>query len=71
MPGTHGQSALSAFQSAARAGADPTRTDLGTALSYVAMKRRDEALSFLRERLATRPNDAPLQRLYRDIESHP
>jgi tetratricopeptide (TPR) repeat protein len=65
------EAALSAFQGAARAGADPTRTDLGTALSYVAMKRRDDALTFLRERLAARPDDAPLQRLYRDIQSHP
>jgi Flp pilus assembly protein TadD len=65
------EGALLAFQSAARLGSDPTRTDLGTALSYVALKRRDEALSFLRQRLASRPNDAPLQRLYQDIQAHP
>ncbi|MCI0568821.1 MAG: alkaline phosphatase family protein, partial [Acidobacteria bacterium] len=65
------EQALLAFQSAARLGSDPTRTDLGTALSYVALKRRDEALSFLRQRLASRPNDAPLQRLYQDIQAHP
>jgi tetratricopeptide (TPR) repeat protein len=65
------QGALLAFESAARLGSDPTRTDLGTALSYVALKRREEALSFLRQKLASRPNDAPLQRLYRDIQAHP
>ena len=63
--------ALVAFQSAARLGSDPTRTDLGTALSYVALKRREEALSFLRQKLASRPNDASLQRLYQDIQAHP
>lgn len=65
------EGALLAFQSAARLGSDPTRADLGTALSYVALKRRDEALSFLRQKLASRPNDAPLQRLYQDIQSRP
>ena len=65
------EGALLAFQSAARLGSDPTRTDLGTALSYVALKRREEALSFLRQKLASRPNDAPLQRLYQDIQAHP
>gem|GEM_PF-504271 len=65
------EGALVAFQSAARLGSDPKRTDLGTALSYVALKRRDEALSFLRQRLSTRPEDAALQRLYQDIQSHP
>ncbi|MCI0657171.1 MAG: alkaline phosphatase family protein, partial [Acidobacteria bacterium] len=65
------EGALLAFQSAARLGSDPTRTDLGTALSYVALKRREEALSFLRQKLAGRPNDAPLQRLYQDIQAHP
>jgi tetratricopeptide (TPR) repeat protein len=63
--------ALAAFQGAARLGSDPTRTDLGTALSYVALKRREDALSFLQQRLASRPNDIPLQRLYQDIQSHP
>jgi tetratricopeptide (TPR) repeat protein len=65
------EGALLAFQSAARLGSDPTRTDLGTALSYVALKRREEALSFLRQKLASRPNDAPLQRLYQDIQARP
>ena len=65
------QGALAAFQSAGRLGADPTRADLGTALSYVALKRRDEALSLLRRSLSRRPGDVPLQRLYQDIQSHP
>ena len=65
------EGALTAFQSAARLGSDPTRTDLGTALSYVALKRRADALSFLRQKLTSRPNDATLQRLYQDIQAHP
>jgi tetratricopeptide (TPR) repeat protein len=65
------EDALAAFQSAARLGADPTRSDMGTALSYLAMKRRTEALSFLQQRLAMRPGDSSIQRLYQDIQSHP
>ncbi|PYQ12060.1 MAG: hypothetical protein DMH00_06755 [Acidobacteria bacterium] len=65
------EAALSSFQAAQRLGADPTRADLGMALSYLAMKRRDDALSFLRESLARRPADAALRQLYQDIQAHP
>jgi tetratricopeptide (TPR) repeat protein len=65
------QGALEAFQSAGRLGADPTRADLGTALSYVALERKDKALEYLRESLSRRPGDASLKQLYQDIQSHP
>ena len=61
--------ALEAFRFAGRLGADPARADLGTALSFLAMKQRDEALSLLRESPARRTGDPSLQRLYQDLQA--
>jgi len=40
---------------------------LGIALSYLSLKRRDEALAFARESLSRDPANQPLQNLYQDL----
>ena len=62
--------ALSAFQKARELGgpgAGSTRADLGIALSYLGLRRPDDALAFARESLARNPDNPPLQNLYQDL----
>ncbi|HMC81675.1 MAG TPA: tetratricopeptide repeat protein, partial [Candidatus Polarisedimenticolia bacterium] len=59
--------ALAAFEKARVLGNGNPRADLGIALSYLSLKRRDEALAFARESLSRDPANQPLQNLYQDL----
>jgi len=60
--------ALAAFQKAREAGGTAApRADLGIALSYLGLRRADDALAFARESLSRNPDNPPLQNLVRDL----
>lgn len=62
--------ALLAFQKAREMegpGPASSRADLGIALSYLGLRRPDDALAFARESLARNPDNPPLQNLYQDL----
>ncbi|HEV8335783.1 MAG TPA: alkaline phosphatase family protein [Candidatus Polarisedimenticolia bacterium] len=60
--------ALAAFQKAREIGGPVSaRADLGIVLSYLRLKRSDDALAFARDSLARHPDNPPLQNLYQDL----
>jgi tetratricopeptide (TPR) repeat protein len=62
--------ALAAFQKAREMGGPASvRAELGIALSYLGLKRADDALAFARESLARNPDNPPLRNLYQDLLS--
>jgi tetratricopeptide (TPR) repeat protein len=62
------EQALAAFQKAREAGGPAAaRAELGIVLSYLRLKRPDDALAFARDSLTRHPDNPPLQNLYQDL----
>jgi len=64
------EGALAAFQKARELGGTgpaSSRADLGIALSYLGLRRLDDALAFARDSLSRNPDNPPLQNLYQDL----
>ncbi len=60
--------ALEAFRRAKDlSGPESARADLGIALSYLGLRRADDALAFARESLARNPDNPPLRSLVQDL----
>ena len=64
------EGALAAFLKArdlGGTGPGSNRADLGIALSYLGLRRPDDALAFARDSLSRNPDNPPLQNLYQDL----